>query len=338
MESIQDLHNLGNTLEDFVYKNDLKRKHEEDQVPTVQSPKKARTVNCLDYDHYLARVGSFTDSCWSTNVLTSSCPLLPQHLARHGWVAKTQAADARFVQCNSCRECLYLKLPDVTSSTYRSMLARQEARVTSGHAEFCPWSSSPSPADWARPLTNTQEIRQNMTKLMVYGTELPWIRDDLMVKFEEVVEAVTGDTKTVTGDQRVSQSAAVLAALGWQRGELEDTITDMFRVRRLGLWNFVSIQQELDRVEDLRVARELSGHCPDDDLSPKKKDVEGKKYLDPLAEHLPWNPVVVKDSSGRAGWESEKISAESESESGQKESDSAAQAVLNRVRALMELW
>ena len=105
MESIQDLHRIGNILEDFVYKNDLKRKHEEDKVPSspVHSIKKPRTVNCLDYDQYLARVATFTDSCWSRNVLNSSCPLLPQHLARYGWQAKTVSGDARFVQCSSCR-------------------------------------------------------------------------------------------------------------------------------------------------------------------------------------------------------------------------------------------
>ena len=100
MESVQDLLSLGNILEDCVYKNDLKRKHEEDQVPT---PKKARTVNCLDYTEYLARVGSFTDSSWCRHALPARCSLLPHHLARHGWQAKTVGGDARFVQCLSCR-------------------------------------------------------------------------------------------------------------------------------------------------------------------------------------------------------------------------------------------
>ena len=102
MESISDLHNLGNILEDFVYKNDLKRKYEE-EPPSLESPKKARTVNCLDYGDYLARVGSFTDFCWTRSVLPSSCLLLPQHLARYGWVARTVSGDGRFVQCSSCR-------------------------------------------------------------------------------------------------------------------------------------------------------------------------------------------------------------------------------------------
>ena len=103
MESVQDLHNLGNILEDFVCRNDLKRKHERDEGPTAQTPKKTRTVNCLDYEDYLERVGTFTHSCWSRNVLSSHCLLLPQHLARYGWIAKSVSGDGRFVVCISCR-------------------------------------------------------------------------------------------------------------------------------------------------------------------------------------------------------------------------------------------
>ena len=106
MESVQDLLSLGNILEDCVYRNDLKRKHEDDSVSIsdpAQSPKKARTVNCLDYAAYLARVGSFTDSYWCRHALPSRCFLLPHHLARHGWQARTVEGDARFVQCTSCR-------------------------------------------------------------------------------------------------------------------------------------------------------------------------------------------------------------------------------------------
>ena len=100
MESVQDLLSLGNILEDCVYKNDLKRKHDGEED---QSGKKARTVNCLDYSDYLARVGSFTAPCWASHVLPSRCSLLPHHLARHGWLARTVEGDARFVQCISCR-------------------------------------------------------------------------------------------------------------------------------------------------------------------------------------------------------------------------------------------
>ena len=102
MESVQDLLSLGHILEDCVYKNDLKRKHE-DEVQSVESPKKARTVNCLDYSEYLARVGSFTDPCWWRQVLPARSSLLPQHLARHGWTARRVEGDPMWVQCTSCR-------------------------------------------------------------------------------------------------------------------------------------------------------------------------------------------------------------------------------------------
>merc|ERR1719431_1518171 len=153
----------------------------------------------------------------------------------------------------------------------------------------------------------------------------------------DVVNTITRQ-ETNTADLRVLQSAAVLAVLSWQKGELEDTITDSFRVRRVGLWNFVSVQEEMDRVEDLRVARELSGDDPEEEASPKKKEVEGKKYLEPVKEHLPWHPVVVKDEAGRAGWElirdnykssSSSSSLDTETSSG---SEGLAETVLSKVR------
>ena len=241
---------------------------------------------------------------------------------------------------------MYLKLPPVTSSTYRSQLARQEERVSSGHAEFCPWSSSPSPSVWALPLSSPAERSKNSSGLEMYGTDLPWIGEDSLKQLGDLVQTVNTADQT----QRVLQSAAVLAALGWQRGELEDTITDVFKVRRVGLWNFVSIQEELDRVEDIRMARELSGDSLAEDVSPKKKELEGKKYFDPIKEHLPWSPVVVKDENGKAGWQlirdSVKLSEMTRSERGtdtrsegsQTESDSVAGTVLRKVRALLELW
>ena len=234
----------------------------------------------------------------------------------------------------------------MTSSTYRSQLARQEERVSSGHAEFCPWSSSPSPSVWALPLSSPAERSKNSSGLEMYGTDLPWIGEDSLKQLGDLVQTVNTADQT----QRVLQSAAVLAALGWQRGELEDTITDVFKVRRVGLWNFVSIQEELDRVEDIRMARELSGDSLAEDVSPKKKELEGKKYFDPIKEHLPWSPVVVKDENGKAGWQlirdSFKLSemtgsdrsTDTRSEGSQTESDSVAGTVLRKVRALLELW
>ena len=47
MESVQDLLSLGNILENCVYKNDLKRKHddEEDQSPKIlHAPQHGRST------------------------------------------------------------------------------------------------------------------------------------------------------------------------------------------------------------------------------------------------------------------------------------------------------
>ena len=77
-------------------------------------------------------------------------------------------------------------------------------------------------------------------------------------------------------NKRVKETVAVLAMCGWEKGTLEDTLCDCFQVRRIGLWNFVSIQKELDRGEDIRVAKELSGDTEANygEDSPKKKEDE----------------------------------------------------------------
>ena len=44
------------------------------------------------------------------------------------------------------------------------------------------------------------------------------------------------------------------ALCGWRPGSLEDTLTDVYTVRRIGLWNFVSIQVRIINITaiDLR--------------------------------------------------------------------------------------
>ena len=128
-------------MDEFVYTNNLKRKLPEDSPITLSSPKKSKTVHSLDYQAYRERVSTFSDPTWCKYNLVSSCSLYPQHLARYGWEAKGDQ-EARFVKCVSCGAILYLRLPEATSATYRDMVAKQEARVSGGHSEFCPWSSS----------------------------------------------------------------------------------------------------------------------------------------------------------------------------------------------------
>jgi len=100
------------------------------------------------------------------------------------------------------------------------------------------------------------------------------------------------------------------------------------------------------------LGRELSGEVVDND-SPKKKEIEGKKYFDPMKEHLTWNPILVKDENSLAGWElvkesfksnkrnesdNEILERNSELEISETTSLTTAQTVLGKVRALLEFW
>jgi len=355
---VEDLHNLGNLIEDFVYKKDLKRKLPEDARNIKTSPKRSKVVHSLDYQAYKERVSSFSDPAWCCFTFVSSSCLLPHQLARYGWSAKDDKDNPRFVQCVSCKAILYLKLPPVTSPVFKDMVAKQEKRVFNAHAEFCPWSLSPSPISWASPISDTNELVESAASLLHYNTDLPWINIETIDTFKNgirvIVEALNNRTDGDKFETKIKQIASILSMLGWRKGKLEETLSDNFSVRRIGLWNFVSVQNEMDRVEDLRVARELSGDVDDAEISPKKNDLEGKKYFDPIKEHLTWNPINLKNEDGSFGWELIRDSFEtSEKEKSVHENDTIeaeteetvefvapapVQSALSKVRALLDLW
>ena len=136
-----------------------------------------------------------------------------------------------------------------------------------------------------------------------------------MLKFTSVIDSLVKDVdknearrsekrgtrKSKDNEKKsfVRRTAALLASLGWQIGIVENTIVDTYNVRRIGLWNFVSIQEVLDKEEDLKVAREISGNSIE--LSNTKSSK--LKFFDPIKEHLSWNPIVSTDESGKAGWQ-----------------------------------
>jgi len=374
MDSIADLHALGDLLTGFVSDKDFKRKREESEFLTP-SPKKPRTIHSLDYSAFLSRVSTFKDISWChPNCSSTSSPLSPLQLARHGWTGVEE--EGRLVRCISCRENMYLVLPPVTSITFTTTLEKQSSRVVAGHAEFCPWAASPSPYSWSLLSTSKQEIVTMASSLVVCGTDLPWVLDDNLDKFRHGVEWVVremekGESRSKKQEKRgrkrpkdaeltakIKQSAALLAVLGWQKGQLEGTITDFFKVRRVGLWNFESLQGQMDRIEDLRVARELSGKR---EVQLEEKDATKRKYFDPIKEHLSWNPLVVKDESGKLGWEvvqgifvgdsdivKDSVDKSDRDREGETESSTSnrnssseggeALGVLQRVRSLLDLW
>ena len=221
--------------------------------------------------------------------------------------------------------------------------------------------------------------------LVLCGTDLPCVKELKMDSFKLGIERLVRDMEKgeskkqekrgrrksreveLQSTKKVKESAALLALLGWQKGMVEDTMTDIFKVRRVGFWNFVSLQEEMDRVEDVRVAKELSGQSWGEENTLDNKESEGKKYFDPLKEHLSWNPLLVKEESGLCGWEivkenwEEEEAAvrigeekrgtggknnEAEQSAGSKRKSSSgcvgeecdADAALQRVRSLLDMW
>jgi len=372
MNSISDLHALGDLLTGFVSDKDFKRKAQDSEF-TAPLPKKQRTIHSLDYSAYLTRISTFKDISWchpSCSNVTS--PLSPLQLARHGWTGVE--GEGRLARCISCRENLYLVLPSITSSTFAATLEKQSSRVVTGHAEFCPWGTSPSPQSWATLSITKEEVLAMAKTLLVCGTDLPFVREDTLVKFVHEVEWIVREMekgepkkqekrgrkkcKDVESTGKVKQTAALLALLGWQRGDLEGTMTDYYKARRVGLWNFSSLQGELDRIEDFKVARELSGKK---EVKQEEKDALERKYFDPIKEHLSWNPLVVKDETGQLGWETvrdmfkesgldssdevgkgkvvaEKVAEAATIKTNSRGEGGEAVGVLQRVRSLLELW
>jgi len=338
---VEDLHRLGELLTDFVYqKSDLKRKVE-DAVPRFPAKRARATEHSLDFPSYLERVRSYSEPCWCSPALPAcTSRLAPAQLARHGWAAVP--GEGRTVRCISCRAVLSLVLPPPTARTHRAMLARQEERASAAHAEFCPWSASACPASWAAAPLATPE---SVTCLTEYSSALPALPRSLMDRLRSSTSALLAALEQQEQQQveaEVAETAAALAICGWRPGKLEDTLTDCYGVRRIGLWNFVSLQAEQDRLESEKVARQLSGETEDkDEDSPKKKELNNRKYFDPVAEHLMWNPTLLAGEGGAAGWEETAacLLKPQPADAGEPEASSTDPGVaLQTVRDLLDRW
>ena len=120
-----------------------------------------------------------------------------------------------------------------------------------------------------------------------------------------------------------------------QNRMVPDTLVDIWGVRQIGLWTFRSLEEEEDRQESRRVARQLAGEEVEGD---EEEGEDGKKLFDPVGEHLSWNPVRSK-TAGVEGW---CVLANEKAEREEKEPETDFQqepkAALQRVRHLLDQW
>jgi len=174
------------------------------------------------------------------------------------------------------------------------------------------------------------------------GQKLPYIVRSKLGPLDKLVSRVAsklGDDVT-----EVKEAAALLAILGWRDGAswekapdrmVPDTLVDIWGVRQIGLWTFRSLEEEEDRQESRRVARQLAGEEVEGD---EEEGEDGKKLFDPVGEHLSWNPVRSK-TAGVEGW---CVLANEKAEREEKEPETDFQqepkAALQRVRHLLDQW
>ena len=312
-------------------------------------------MTSLDYQAFVERVRSFTCTSWCRADCGAS--LSPLHLARLGWAAVE--GEERVVRCTSCREVLSLALPSVTSPVFQHFLAKQSKRVESGHAEFCPWGASHCPHVWALPQVDLAEWQTAAKLLCSLGSRLPFLpRTPEMLGLQGVMARLAAKLAESDGSQEVRETASWLAVLGWQEGGCQpraggravpDTLTDVWGVRRVGLWNFRSLEEEEDRRESRRVASQLAGEeVKEEEHGEEHEEGQaGKKVFNPLMEHLSWNPTRSKEGLQLLGEQVDtinltihtlhckfKVVSGKVEEEGKKEPGEA----LSRVRQLLDQW
>jgi len=296
------LKRLSDIFGSFVSK-DFKRKRLQDESVTESKPDEYSPVKLkkfknktdeveenefMSVDCFVKRVATFTDFCWCRDIPQLS----PLEIARHGWAS---TGDDFMVTCESCNQHLSLAIPDQDSGIRESCINTAVGRLFSAHGEFCPWATTSSPAHLARiEVPDLEVVGRTAANIAQHHERLPYLKPCHVEKWQEVLKKINKDILKDIEDERVMNSACILALCGWRPGSLEDTLTDVYAVRRIGIWNFVSIQDEDDILETQRVAEEL-GHSLEKDRSILP---EGKEYLDPVSEHVSWHPILQNLESG----------------------------------------
>jgi len=297
-------------------------------------PSTVSKESSLCFSSFLSRVKSFSSLSWIRPSAPQLCPL---QLAARGWESSPSEGEW-MARCVSCRAPLYLSLPEPSSPAYTQLYLKQSSRVISAHAEFCPWQLASCPPAWTQ-VSLSDSVSSLLTvvnKLAELGTQLPHLRGGAVEEVRSLLSpGVTAILQRMGGEGVVLETAALLALCGWRRGEGSlDIITDIWGVRRVGLWLFTNLQEYEDRVEAERVSEELAAQISPtsrrqgrhtrskgrdkehkEELLGKRKEGDkehkeeglgqrkegereidvGKRTFHPITEHVGWHPL-------REGW------------------------------------
>jgi len=326
LSRIKDL--VGSFVSTDFKRKRLESETEDNEESPVKKSKNVENEDSLSAPAFLKRVASFKDFAWCRDIPALS----PLEISRHGWYS---TKDDFMVCCTSCKEYLSLAIPAQDTGIRKLCITTAVDRLSSAHGEFCAWASAPSPLYWTRvEVPDMSSVAVSACKISSLGEKLPHIKVEHMKPWQKMLKSIDQDLlKGEEDNPHVLDTSCVLALCGWQSGLLEDTLEDKFHIRRIGIWNFVSIQDHEDLLEARKVARELGQTVDDErDLAP-----EGKEYFDPLQEHLSWNPLL-QEVDGLPGWQyiiqqnMTKKSLESKAEKKDPLN------MLRRVRDLLDYW
>jgi len=333
------LKRISDIIGSFVSKDYKRKRLEEDSRSEEEnSPEKKFKSSFDDFmdnefvnvTAFMKRVSTFSDFCWCRDIPQLS----PLEIARHGWASTN---DEFMVKCESCGEYLSLKIPEQSSGFRESWVKTAVSRLFSAHGEFCSWSTTSSPSHLTRvQVPDYKSVIETASSIAKLAEKLPHLKECYVAPWTEVIDVFDKDLANIIQDENERKSSLVLALCGWSNGELEETLTDVYKVRRIGVWNFVSIQDQEDMEETRRVADELGQSLEEDrDYKP-----EGKEYLDPLSEHMTWHPLL-QEEQGSKGWQHVIEQLTEGSSCGKKKSKDKIKdsfGAIYKVRDLLDQW
>nr|CAD7459619.1 unnamed protein product [Timema tahoe] len=211
-----------------------------------------KTAVNQDFDKFVERVATFGVLKWG------AYPQLVLQLAQFGWQSEMKDY---MIYCTSCSTRLsfsaYLKEPDDWTD-----------KIKSSHYKFCRWISlgHAYPEEFVKVPSDLKLIRDRVitrTKaLLELGTSLP-----KMIALEHgALQLIVKNILKVPLTEE-SLSALILSLCGWGPTTSHNVLSCDFCKRQVGLWNFITIQDEPTLADDYLCILNSPGSCTDEPLS-----------------------------------------------------------------------